>query len=56
MGSVTCHAYLDGRKKMNGYNVTGSDIQAALSRENVELPSGKLSGNATDLTVRTFGC
>ncbi len=42
-------------KKMNGYGVTGNDIQAALSRENVELPSGKLSGNATDLSVRTFG-
>ena len=42
-------------KKMIGYGVTGNDIQAALSRENVELPSGKLSGNATDLTVRTFG-
>jgi multidrug efflux pump len=42
-------------KKMNGYGVTGSDIQASLSRENVELPSGKLSGNATDLSVRTFG-
>jgi len=42
-------------KKMNGYGVTGSDIQAALAMENVELPSGKLSGNATDLSVRTFG-
>ncbi|MEO7309523.1 MAG: efflux RND transporter permease subunit [Chitinophagaceae bacterium] len=42
-------------KKMNGYGITGADIQAALSRQNVELPSGKLSGNATDLTVRTFG-
>ena len=42
-------------KKMSAYSVTGSDIQAALARENVELPSGKLSGNATDLSVRTFG-
>ncbi|MES2776884.1 MAG: efflux RND transporter permease subunit [Bacteroidota bacterium] len=42
-------------KKMNGYGITGNDIQAALARENVELPSGKLSGNATDLSVRTFG-
>ena len=30
-------------------------MQAALLRENVELPSGKISGNATELTVRTFG-
>jgi len=27
----------------------------ALQRENVELPSGKIAGNATDFTVRTFG-
>ena len=26
-----------------------------LLRENVELPSGKISGNATELSVRTFG-
>src|SRR5690606_10184295 len=31
------------------------DVQSALSRENVELPSGKISGDATELTVRTFG-
>src|SRR5688572_25941054 len=37
------------------YNITAADVQAALLRENVELPSGKISGNATELTVRTFG-
>ncbi len=42
-------------QKMSAYNVTGSDISAALGRENVELPSGKLAGNTTELTVRTFG-
>ena len=26
-----------------------------LARQNVELPSGKISGNATELSVRTFG-
>ncbi len=26
-----------------------------MTKENVELPSGKISGNATELTVRTFG-
>jgi multidrug efflux pump len=30
-------------------------VQRALVRENVELPSGKISGNATELSVRTFG-
>ncbi len=36
-------------------NVTANDVQTALLRENVELPSGKISGSATELTVRTFG-
>jgi multidrug efflux pump len=41
--------------KLVAFNVTANDVQAALLRENVELPSGKISGNATELTVRTFG-
>ncbi len=41
--------------KLIAYNVTAGDVQSALLKENVELPSGKISGNATELTVRTFG-
>lgn len=41
--------------KLSAYNLTALDVQAALNRENVELPSGKISGDATELTVRTFG-
>ncbi|HQW93144.1 MAG TPA: efflux RND transporter permease subunit, partial [Ferruginibacter sp.] len=41
--------------QMSAYAVTFADIQSALARENVELPSGKISGNATELSVRTFG-
>lgn len=41
--------------KMSAYNLTSADIAQALEKENVELPSGKLAGNATELTVRTFG-
>jgi multidrug efflux pump len=41
--------------KLSAYNLTALDVQAALNRENVELPSGKLTGDATELTVRTFG-
>lgn len=41
--------------KLSAYNLTALDIQAALNRENVELPSGKITGDATELTVRTFG-
>jgi len=41
--------------KLTAYGITAGDVQAALQRENVELPSGKLSGNNTELIVRTFG-
>lgn len=41
--------------QMSAYGITYSDIQNALVRENVELPSGKISGDATELSVRTFG-
>src|SRR5690606_27583173 len=41
--------------KLTAYSLTPLDVQAALNREHVELPSGKISGTATELTVRTFG-
>src|SRR5450759_1520270 len=42
-------------QKLNAYNLTPSDIQAALLKQNIELPSGKITGNTSELTVRTFG-
>lgn len=41
--------------KLAAYGVTPIDIQQALNRENVELPSGRIEGNFTELTVRTMG-
>lgn len=41
--------------RLSAYNLTALDVRAALNRENVELPSGKITGDATELTVRTFG-
>lgn len=41
--------------RLSAYSLTPNDVQLALQRENVELPSGKITGNATELTVRTFG-
>jgi len=41
--------------RLSAYNLTALDVQNALNRENVELPSGKITGDATELTVRTFG-
>ena len=41
--------------KMAGYGITPTDIKNALDRENVELPSGSIEGNTTELTIRTMG-
>ncbi|MGB4883547.1 MAG: efflux RND transporter permease subunit, partial [Ferruginibacter sp.] len=32
--------------KMSAYSLSPNDVQAALLRENIELPAGKISGNA----------
>lgn len=41
--------------KMSAYGITFKDIETALQKQNVELPSGKISGNQTELSVRTLG-
>ncbi|HWJ25707.1 MAG TPA: efflux RND transporter permease subunit, partial [Flavisolibacter sp.] len=41
--------------KLTAYSLTPTDVQNALLNQNVELPSGKITGNTTELTVRTFG-
>jgi HAE1 family hydrophobic/amphiphilic exporter-1/multidrug efflux pump len=41
--------------KLSAYGVAFNDIQAALNKENVELPAGKLYGNNTELIIRTLG-
>ncbi|MBC7450619.1 MAG: efflux RND transporter permease subunit, partial [Cytophagales bacterium] len=41
--------------KLSSYKLTPLDVKTALDNENVELPSGKISGNTTELTVRTEG-
>lgn len=41
--------------KMAAYGITPIDIKNAVDNENVELPSGKIEGNTTELTIRTLG-
>ncbi len=41
--------------KMSGYGITPIDIKSAVDKENVELPSGSIEGNTTELTIRTLG-
>lgn len=41
--------------KMLAHQVTPSDIKLVLDRENVELPSGKIAGSQTELTLKSMG-
>ncbi|MBJ6116834.1 efflux RND transporter permease subunit [Pontibacter sp. BT310] len=41
--------------KLASYGLTVGDVRTALNRENVELPSGKISGDNTELIVKTLG-
>lgn len=41
--------------KMNAYGVTFADIRNVLNKENVEIPSGKIYGTNTELTIRALG-
>lgn len=41
--------------KLAAYHLTPLDIKEAVNRENVELPSGSIEGNKTELSIRTIG-
>jgi multidrug efflux pump len=41
--------------RMSGQDVTIADLRAALSRENVDIPSGRLESQDAEFTVRSLG-
>ncbi|MEQ8362330.1 MAG: efflux RND transporter permease subunit [Cyclobacteriaceae bacterium] len=41
--------------RLAGLKLTPTDVYQAVNRENVELPSGRIEGQNTELTVRTMG-
>lgn len=41
--------------RMRSCGVTPQDIVAALGRQNIELPSGRIEGATSELTIRTMG-
>ena len=41
--------------KLAGYGLTPVDVRNALQRQNLELPSGKIEGYRTELSIRTEG-
>jgi multidrug efflux pump len=42
-------------QKLAAYRLTPLDVKQALDRENVELPSGRISGNNSEMVVKTVG-
>lgn len=41
--------------KLSAYGLSPLDVRTALNQQNVELPSGRVEGYSTELTIRTFG-
>lgn len=41
--------------RLSAYGLTPLDVRDALNRQNVELPSGKIVGENTELTIKTIG-
>jgi len=41
--------------RLAAHGLTPLDVRNALNRENVELPSGRIEGYSTELSIRTFG-
>ena len=41
--------------KLTAYSLTPLDVRNALQRQNLELPSGRIEGYRTELTIRTEG-
>lgn len=41
--------------RLSSFGLTPQDVKTALDKENVELPSGKIAGNTTELTLKTAG-
>ena len=41
--------------KLAAYHLSPLDVKTALARENIELPSGIIEGNTTELSIRTIG-
>jgi len=41
--------------KLSAHGLTPQDVQAALDRENIDLPSGRIEGVSNELSLRTLG-
>jgi hydrophobe/amphiphile efflux-1 (HAE1) family protein len=41
-------------EKLSAYNLSPLDVRAAIARENIELPSGRIEGESIELPVKTL--
>lgn len=41
--------------KLAAYQLTPEDISVALAKENIDLPSGRIEGKSSELSIRTLG-
>ena len=41
--------------KLAAFGLSAVDVRSALTRENIELPSGRIEGDNTELSIRTVG-
>ena len=41
--------------KLSAFGLTPLDVKQALDKENIDLPSGKIAGNTTEITLNTKG-
>ncbi|MGE5356472.1 MAG: efflux RND transporter permease subunit [Deltaproteobacteria bacterium] len=42
-------------EKLVSFNLTVADVNLALNKENIEMPGGKIRGEATEMTIKTRG-
>jgi len=62
VGSVTVYGSQDreiqiklDKEKLAAYNLTTDQVTAGLRSDNIDSPSGKVSGSARETTLRTYG-
>jgi multidrug efflux pump len=51
---LSMRVWIDNRR-LTAHSLTVADVSAALERENVDLPSGRVVGDDREFTVRTLG-
>jgi multidrug efflux pump len=51
---ISMRVWIDN-DRLTSYQLTVADVAAALARENVDIPSGRIEGSEREFTVRTLG-